>query len=235
MGFAGVFWYDDRPLRESGTRKITMALPAATQNAIPGWLRWVALLWLVVWFPAYWHAWGAKNFLQMCDIAVILTCVALWTKSDLLISSQAISSLFVCIAWALDAGWKLILGHHLIGGTEYLFDESKPLWIRLLSLYHLVLPALLLWLLYRMGYDRRGWALQSAIAVPVFIASRYASPQKNMNFALADPFFRRQWGPAPVHLLVIWLFMVFVVYMPTHSLLRKLFAQPKGREIHAGN
>lgn len=211
-----------------------MAPPLEAHNPIPRWIKWTALVWLLVWFPTYWHVWGPQNFLQMCDIAVILTCIGVWTNSSLLISSQAVSALLVCTAWALDAGWRFFLHHHLIGGTEYLFDASEPLWIRLLSLYHLVLSVLLLWLLYRVGYDRRGWALQSAIALPVFIASRFTLPQKNMNFAFADSFFHRQWGPAPVHLLVIWLFMVFVVYMPTHFFLERTFLQPKSRDNHAG-
>ena len=108
-----------------------------------------------------------------------------------------------------------------------MFDASVPLWIRLLSLYHVVLPALLISLLYRMGYDRRGWAVQSVIALPVFAASRFTNPAKNMNFAFAEPFFKRQWGPAPVHILVIWLFMVFVVYLPTHLFLVRLFSRPE--------
>lgn len=220
---------------ENDTRKIKMAVPSAAQTNIPRWIKWAALFWLLAWFPTYWHAWGPNNFLQMCDIALILTCIGLWTNSGLMISGQAVSSLLVDAAWALDAGWRLFLRHHLIGGTEYLFDASEPLWIRLLSLYHLVLPALLLWLLYRIGYDRRGCALQCAIALPVFIASRFTSPQKNMNFAFADPFFHRQWGPPPVHILVIWLFLVFVVYMPTHLVLERIFPQPKRTSKHASN
>ena len=217
------------------TRKFNMAIPSAAQTSIPRRLRWAALVWMLIWFPIYWRTWGASNFLQLCDVAVILTCIGIWTDSGLLISSQAVSALLVDVAWALDAGWRLFTRHHLLGGTEYLFDASKPLWIRLLSLYHLVLPVLLLWLLYRLGYDRRGWALQSAIALPVFIASRFTNPQKNMNFAFAEPFFRRQWGPAPVHVVVIWLFMVFVVYLPTHLFLIRMFARPRRRESDASH
>jgi hypothetical protein len=212
-----------------------MARSSAAQTPIPRWLRWVALVWMLIWFPTYWHTWGASNFVQLCDIAVILTCVGIWTNSGLLISSQAVSALLVDLAWALDAGWRLFTRHHLLGGTEYLFDPSTPLWIRLLSLYHLALPPLLLWLVYRLGYDRRGWALQSAIALPVFIASRFTIPAKNMNFAFADPFFRRQWGRAPVHIVVIWLFMVFVVYLPTHFFLMRLFAKQKLPETDASH
>jgi hypothetical protein len=206
-----------------------MVTPLADRASIPHWLQWAALVWMLIWFPIYWRTWGASNFVQLCDVAVILTCIAIWTNSRLLISSQAVSALLVDAAWGLDAGWRLFTHRHLFGGTEYLFDASEPLWIRLLSLYHLALPALLLWLLYRLGYDRRGWGLQSAISLPVFAASRFTIPQKNMNFAFAEPFFRRQWGPAPVHVVVIWLFMVFVVYLPTHLFLIRVFAKPKRR------
>ena len=212
-----------------------MATLSADQTPIPRWLQWAALVWMLIWFPIYWRTWGASNFVHLCDVAVILTAIGIWTNSGLLISSQAVSALLVDMAWALDAGWRLFTGHNLIGGTEYLFDASQPLWIRLLSLYHLVLPVLLLWLLYRLGYDRRGWALQSAIALPVFIASRFTTPLENLNFAFADPFFKRQWGPAPVHLAVTWLFMVFVVYLPTHLFLMRVFARRKRRETDASD
>jgi hypothetical protein len=89
------------------------------------------------------------------------------------------------------------------------------------------MPPLLLWALHRSGYDRRGWALQSAIALPVFIASRFASPADNINFAFTDPLFHRAWRPAPVYIAVIFLLTVFAAYLPTHLLLKRLFPPPQ--------
>jgi hypothetical protein len=181
------------------------------------------VVWLVIWIPAYWRTWGAANFLHLCDIAVILACIGLWTNSALLISSQAVSSLFVDAAWVLDAGWRLIRGRGLFGGADYLFDAQYPLWVRLLTLFHVVMPVLLLWALHRIGYDRRGWALQCAIALPAFAAARFTLPAENINYAFTDPFIHRQWGPPPIHILISWLFMALVVYLPTHLLLKGLF------------
>jgi hypothetical protein len=205
-------------------------MPSASSayKKIPGWLRWSALVWLLVWVPTYWHVWGPANFLFLCDVAAGLTCIGLWTNNSLLLSSQAVSSLLIDLAWALDAAWRLVFGRHLIGGTEYLFDARFPLWVRLLSLYHLLLPFLLLWALSRVGYDRRGWALQSAIAILLLVLSRIAAtPEKNINFAFTDPFFHRAWGPAPVHLALTSLFLIVVVYLPTHLLLARLFPPPQ--------
>jgi hypothetical protein len=185
------------------------------------------VVWLAVWIPAYLRTWGAANFLHLCDIAVILVCVGVWTNSTLLISSQAVSSLLVDAAWMLDAGWRLFRGRSLFGGADYLFDAHYPLWVRLLTLFHVVMPILLLWALHRIGYDRRGWALQCAIALPLFIGARFASPATNINYAFTDPFIHRAWGPPPIHVLISWLFMVVVVYLPTHLLLKRLFRPPQ--------
>jgi hypothetical protein len=191
-------------------------------------LRIAALVWLLIWIPIYWRTWGASNFLQLCDIAVILTCVGLLANSRLLLSSQAVVSPLVDLAWIVDAGSQLFFRHRLTGGTDYLFASQYPLPVRLLSLFHVVLPFLLIWLLYRVGYDSRGFVLQSVVTAAAFAASRFTTPAKNMNFAFADPFFGRQWGPPSVHVAVSLLFMILVVYLPTQIALQKFFPLRRG-------
>jgi hypothetical protein len=200
---------------------------ATARGKIPVWLRWLALVWLLVWFPVYWRAWGPANFLHLCDVAVILTCIGLWTNSALLLASQAVSSVVIDILWALEVAAWLLFRRHFIGGTEYLFDPTCPLWIRLLSLFHIIMPLILLWSLSRLGYDRRGFRLQTAIALPVVIASRFVTPDKNLNFALTAPFFHRPLGPAPVHLAITYIAVVLAVYLPTHLLFARLYPAPR--------
>lgn len=204
-----------------------MASNPPNQQKFPLTLRWAALLWLILWFVVYWRTWGAANFIHLCDIAVILTCIGLWTNNSLLLSSQAVSSLFIDITWSFDAGYRYFFGRQLIGGTDYLFDLRFPLWIRLLSLFHVILPILLLWALHRRGYDRRGWALQSAIVLLAFVAARFTSPDENINFAFREPFHHHAWSPAALHVGLSVLFMCIVVYLPTHLLLQRMFPPPR--------
>jgi hypothetical protein len=206
-------------------------MPASPSSLkmFPNWLRLCAGAWLLIWIPSYWHTWGASNFLQLCDIAVIFTCIGLITDSPLLISSQAVSSLLVDCAWIVDAASRCLFHRRLTGGTDYLFDAQYPLWVRLLSLFHVAMLILLLAMLGSIGYDRRGLQLQCAIAVFAFVASRFTNPAKNMNFAFTDPFFHRALGPPPVHVLVSVLFMVIVVYFPTHLFLSRFFSRTKSR------
>ena len=185
-------------------------------------LRFVGLLWLAVYLPSYTAAYGLLNFLFLCNVGVVLTAVGLWRRSALLLSSQALSALVVCLAWVLDFGGRLILGHHPLGVTAYMWDPQYPLFTRLLSLYHTAWPFVLLAALRRVGYDRRAFALQSALAATLIPLSRVAGPALNINYAYQDPLFHRTFHPAALHLLVIVGAMVVLVYWPTHALLRRL-------------
>jgi hypothetical protein len=185
-------------------------------------LRWAALLWLAVWVPAYAVVYGLGNFLHLCDVAVILTCLGLWQGSALLLSMQALNIL-IDLTWDLDLGWRLVTGRHLLGGTEYMWEARYALWVRLLSLFHLVLPVVLLRALREVRYDRRALAAQSVLGLLMIAAARTVGPQANVNFSWRDPFFHRAWGPAPLHVLVIFAGLVAVVYAPTHAALSRLY------------
>ena len=203
------------------------ASPAGT--AFPR-LRWLGVLWLLVYVPAYTSAYGAANFLFLCNIGVILTAIGLILDNRLLISSQAVAAPIIALVWISDAGWRLLTGDFLFGGTRYMWDEAYPLFTRLLSLYHVAWPLLLAWILHRIGYDRRGWGLQAAIAGLALVAGRWLGPRaENINFAWQDPFLGIQFGPAPVHLLVCWLALAGIGYGATHWLLLRTFRPAGGR------
>jgi hypothetical protein len=192
-------------------------------SVFPSWVRWVSLVWLAVWVPSYAVYWGWANFLHLCDVAVFLTCFGFAYNNALLLSSQAVSSLVGDLLWCLDAGWRWFVGKHLTAGTEYMWDARFPLWVRLLSLFHVVLPVLLLVALRRAGYDHRALRLQSCIAAALLVASRFLGPTQNLNYAFADPIFHRAFGPAPVHLALIFAALVGIIYWPTHLLLARAF------------
>jgi hypothetical protein len=193
-------------------------------------LRWACVLGLAVWFPTYAVVWGFGNFVQLCDLAVFLTVAGVWTGSSLLLSSQAVGSLVINSIWVLDVAARLATGHPLIGGTEYMWDAQYPLWVRLLSLYHVVVPVVLLWAVRRTGYHPRGWLLQAAVSVPVLIVSRLLDPAKNVNFAHVDPILHISFQPAALHLAIILSCLIAVIYWPTHQILSRIFPPPPSQK-----
>lgn len=187
--------------------------------------RWIALGWLLVWTTAYARGYPLANFLQLCDLAVILTCVGLWLGSPLLLSMQALSML-IDLAWDVDLAWRAATGGHLVGGTEYMWDAGIPLGLRLLSLFHLAWPVLLWRALRRVGYDRRALVAQTALALAVVALSRAAVPDANVNFTRRDPFVDRSWGPAPVHIVLTVAGLFVLIYGPTHVVLKRAMPTP---------
>jgi len=193
-------------------------------------LRWAALAWLAVYLPAYALAYGFANFLFLCNVSVILIAVGIWTCSRLLLSSQAVAVLIVGAVWTVDFSSRLLTGTHLIGGTEYMWEPRWPFFTRLLSLYHVVLPVLLVVVLRRIGYDRRGYLLQCAIAVVGISIGRLLGPEPNINHAFVDPILKRSWGGAVTHVAVVAGALVFVAYPLTHLLLVRLCLPPARSE-----
>jgi hypothetical protein len=197
---------------------------------IPLWLKIAYSIWLVIWVPAYWIYNGPANFLWLCDVANFVVALAIWFESPLLLSSQAVSVLLIQILWAVDFLVRLVLGFHpLFGATAYMFEASEPLALRLLSLFHLAMPVLLLWAVWELGYDRRGWLLQTAIAWVVLPVSLLADPERNLNW-LWKPFGVHQtWMPPALFLLIAMVAYPLALYYPTHLLL-SWWTKKTGRE-----
>ena len=197
-------------------------------HRIPLSVKLIYAVWMAVWIPVYWVHSGTENFLWLCDVANILVGVALWTESPLLMSAQAVGVLFVQIIWCGDYFGRLLLGRHPIGGTEYMFDEAKPLYLRLFSLFHVAMPPLLLWAVSRLGYDRRGWLLQTAITWALLPATwLIVAPDRNINWVW-KPFGRPQELLAPpLYLLALCFLYPLLLYLPTHLVLRR-WCRPSG-------
>lgn len=183
--------------------------------------RWLAAAFLAVWAPAYAVYWGARNFLALCDVAVVLTCAGLWRGSPLLVSSQALPSIVVGTLWTADVAARAALGRHLVGGTEYMWDDRVPLAVRLLSLFHVALPVVQALALRRLGYDRRALGFQTGLTAALLVASRLVGEDKNLNYAFRDPLLGQSFEPAALHLAVITAGAAVLVYLPTHLALAR--------------
>ena len=124
---------------------------------------------MAVLVPVYWTHYGPSNFLYFCDMALIVTLIGIWRESPLLVSMPAVGILMPQILWIVDFVLNFG-GIHLTGMTDYMFDAAKPLYLRGLSLFHGWLPLLLVFLVAKLGYDRRAlpaWSLLAWVAMLV--------------------------------------------------------------------
>jgi hypothetical protein len=188
---------------------------------VPLWLKVAWTVWVIVWVPFYWKQYGVQNFLFFCDLGNFFLMVALWLESPLIFSWQAAGLLLFQTLFTIDLVIACITGWHIFGGTEYMFDPHVPLFIRLLSLFHVVTPPMLLWAIARLGYDGRGWIYQTLTAWVVVPINYFWRPQCDVNWA-RGLFFRQQHAVQGWLYLIAYLLVVpLMVYFPTHLLLQR--------------
>jgi len=182
----------------------------------------IKVLWtlaVIVLVPIYWRQYGLQNFLFFCDLGNLFIVAGLWLESPLIFSWQATGLLLFQTLFTLDLIGALISGRHWIGGTEFMFDPQVAIAIRLLSLFHVVAPPLLLWAIWRLGYDTRGWKYQTITTWIVVPINYFWRPESDVNWA-RGPFLREQHVvPGPVYLFAYLIIVPVVVYYPTHRFL----------------
>jgi hypothetical protein len=184
---------------------------------------WTAFVVLLV--PVYWRRYGLANFLWFSDLALFATAVALWLESPLVASTAALAATLPELAWNADFLVGLVRkGRAPLGLAAYMFDRSLPLWLRGLSLFHVALPLVLVFLLHRLGYDERAWRVLTPIAVVVLVITYLlTAPEKNINWVFGPGTRPQRALSRPLYLLLVILFFPLVVYLPTHLALSALF------------
>jgi len=201
----------------------------ASPRLIPLWIKVLYSLFIAVLVPNYLSFYGPANFLWLCDIALLLTVVSLWWESRFLASMQLVAVFLPSLIWLSDFLARLLAGVFLTRWTHYMFQSEIPLMIRTLSLYHAWLPFLLLWLVWRLGYDARAWIAKSLLTWAILpICLFFTDPVRALNGVLGPSGEHPQIWMAPS----LWLLLMMVVYpvcvyLPSHLLMRLVFRKKR--------
>jgi len=214
-----------------------LQMPVVPARRIPLPLKLSVTGFVVVLVPVYYRYYGPTNFLYFCDAALLLSLDSIWTGRALPASMAAVGILLPQALWCADFIGEL-LGMNLVGLTKYMFDPNRSLFLRGLSFFHFWLPLLLLYLVRRLGYDRRALGAWTGLAwglclVAYFLlppaGAKLANPQipVNVNYVFGFDDTKAQTRlPAPVYLVGWMAVLLGVVFVPTHWLLKKVFGRP---------
>jgi len=201
---------------------------------LPLWLKLAYTAFMAVLIPVYWYYYGPTNFLYFCDVALIITLVGIWTESPLLVSMCAVGILAPQALWVIDFLGTLV-GLPITGMTDYMMQSDRSLFLRGLSLFHGWLPFLLAFLVWRVGYDRRGFAAWTGLAWVLLLICFFLLPPPNPDPGLTPVNVNYVWGPsdtAPqtwvspaVWLAGMMLGLPLVLFAPVHFLLKRYMPQ----------
>jgi len=194
---------------------------------IPLWLKLAYTAFTAMTVVIYIRKYPLWNFLWFSDIALIATVPALWLESSLLASMMLVGVLLPEVLWNGAFFTRLATGNRLFGLTDYMFDPSKPKYLRAISLvFHVLLPPLLLWMAYRLGYDPRALLAQTLLAWIVLPLSYWLGDSKveNLNWVFGWTAEQQTRFPPLAYLALVMIAFPLLIYLPTHLLLLQLFA-----------
>jgi hypothetical protein len=213
-----------RPIQREAMRKaIESFVGIDSRVSFPLWLKATAILFLCIFIPAHLRYSGPANFLWLSDIGLFGTVLALLLGSRLLASMMLLATLLPDgVGWDLDFLVAWLTGWHPLNATVYMFDSHVPALIRCLSIFHPLVPALLVWMVHRLGYDTRALAAQSLLTCVVLLLTYLTiQPERNINWVYG-PGKPQSVVPEWLYLLAMILGLPILFYLPVHWLLRKL-------------
>jgi hypothetical protein len=200
-------------------------------GSVPLWLKIVYSGFMAVLVPVYWHYYGPTNFLYFCDVALLLTLVGIWIESPLLISMCAVGILAPQTLWVVDFVVRLF-GASLTGLTDYMFAADHSLFLRGLSLFHGWLPFLLVFLVWRFGYDRRALAAWTVLAWVLLLICFFLMPPPQPDPGLTPVNINYVWGMSDnvaqtwvspwVWFLGLMVGLPLLLFAPVHFLLMRI-------------
>jgi hypothetical protein len=191
---------------------------------VPLWLQLVYTLFVLVLVPVYWKHYGPANFLWFSDIALFSAGIVLWTENHLLLSMTAVGMLALELIWNIDYFGRLLTGKKLLGLSDYMFHKDKSLFLRALSLFHIFLPAILIWLLMEWGYDTRAFYYQTGLAWIVLLLTYFLTdPKENINWVFGPGNKPQKALPASLYFLFLMIIFPLLVFLPSHFLLKWIF------------
>jgi hypothetical protein len=189
---------------------------------IPLWIKLSYTAFAVVTVAVYAVKYPLWNFLWGSDIALIATVPALWLESSLLASMMLLGILLPELVWNAAFFGRLLTGKRFVGLTDYMFDPTKPRYLRAISLFHVFLPPLLLWMVARLGYDSDallGQTLLTWVLLP--LTYRLADPKvENVNWVFGWTSKPQTRIPPLAYLGLLMIGSPLLIYLPTHLVLK---------------
>ena len=185
-------------------------------NDISLWIKLPYTVLALIILPVYWYEYGVTNFLWFSDIAFFVMVPALWFKNRLAASMMAIGVLPLEALWLIS----LCTGGAFLGMANYMFDPHLPLWLRGLSFFHFPMPAAIIYMIWRFGYDRRALYPQMILSITVILLTHGLTEKADNVNIIFPPEGLKGFVPESLYIVLMPLVLVTGVIIPMHLILK---------------
>ena len=209
-----------------------MSIETTSTSPIALWFKLLYTTFTVVLVIYYYREYGPTNFLYFCDVALFLGAISIWTDKPLFASMAAVGILIPQLVWQIDFV-SALLGNPLVGMTSYMFDDGISLFARSLSFFHFWLPAALIYIIWRLGYDSGAfvaWTITAWILMVIAYTLlpapgetlRFPNQPRNVNYVYGINATEPQtWMHPLAWLASLMIGLPLVCYLPAHWVLQR--------------
>ncbi len=177
---------------------------------------------------------GPWTLFYICDVALFLATIGICSERSLPISMAAVGVLVVQGLWIVDLLFTA-MGLSPLRMTGYMLNENVSIIKRVISLFHAWLPLVLLFSIWRLGYDSRAMKYWTAVAMAVLLISYFFLPRPpapaddpmmavNVNYVFGLYMSGEQDRmPEGVWLVSLMAVTTAFFFLPAHLVLKQLF------------
>jgi hypothetical protein len=174
--------------------------------------------------PTYTYHYGLLNFLWFSDIALFMILLALWLNSSLLMGMSLVLTFFMEACWSIDFFYQFITGNTLLDIASYMFDPSLAIYLRVLSLFHLLLPVIPIIYLRNWGYHSKTLPYTIALFWFTILVSYLLTPiHLNINWVHYPSIYNWQEISQATWLCMLLVLYPLLIMLPKDYIFRKIF------------
>jgi hypothetical protein len=186
----------------------------------------LGLLLLVLWALMsieWFYNHSIEQLLWFCDISLLLTGIALITRSRVIITAQFVGCFAYHLLWNMDFLIYLVSGHFLLGATNYMFYSDTSIAQKCLSLIaHTAIVPCTLYGIFIIGTSRKAWLFQWLQTLIIFcLTIIFTQPEQNINWMFGTRF----GGITPsktgsfIYYALMTLIPPFLLYLPLNYII----------------
>jgi len=175
---------------------------------------------------------GAHSLLYFCNVALFVATFGICTERALPVSMAAVGVILIQLLWSVDL---LLTAANVspLRMTEFMLSDNLSPFKKILALFHVWLPFVLLFSMLRLGYDKRALAWWTLITCGLLLVSYLFLPRPpappddpsmsvNVNFVfglnMSGP---QQRVPELVWLAAMMIALPLLAFLPTHVALKR--------------
>jgi hypothetical protein len=185
--------------------------------------KYLLTVFIMILVPVYAYNYGWQNFMWLSDVGLFLTLIALWLDSVLIMSMAAVGLLVLELIWWVDFFMDLLFNINPIALSDYMFNPSIPIALRIMSLFHIITPIIWVSYIFQFGYHKKAVCYFTPVYWLVLLATYlFTNPEYNINW-VSLPLVYGMNVPVAIWPFVLAIGFPVLVFLPTHFVYCRLF------------